>query len=85
MYELKILKSAQRDMKSIKDKNILYRIHKAILSLKHSPYIGKKLRGFDSLYRIRIGKFRIIYKIDEKEKVIYIVLIDKRSRVYKRI
>ena len=85
MYKIKILKSAQRDMKNIKDKKSVYRIHNAILSLKHNPYTGKKLKGYDSLYRIRVGKFRVIYKIDEEEKVVYVVLIDKRSRVYKRM
>jgi len=85
MYKIKILKSAQKDMKNIKDKNFLYKIHNAIISLKHNPHTGKKLKGYDSLYRIRVGKFRIVYKIDEKEKIVYVVLIDKRSRVYKRV
>ncbi len=85
MYKIILTKKSEKILDRIKDEKLLKYIIKSLKKLEHSPYIGKKLRGFDSLYRIRVGKFRIIYKIDEKEKVIYIVLIDKRSRVYKRI
>jgi len=44
----------------------------------------KKLKGSE-FYRIRAGKFRVIFYIDHENKVVVIFRIDKRERVYKRI
>ena len=41
-----------------------------------------KMSGYDYTYRIRIGKVRIIYKIDFKKKVIEILDADYRGRIY---
>jgi len=44
---------------------------------------GKRLHGFN-LYTLRIGKYRIIYKIDHSERKIYIVTIAHRKNIYDR-
>ena len=44
------------------------------------PY--RKIRGETNLYRIRLGKFRMLYEIDEKEKLVVILKVDKREKVY---
>jgi len=36
----------------------------------------------EKVFRIRIGKCRVLYKIKETEKIILISKIDKRERVY---
>ena len=36
----------------------------------------------DKVFRIRIGDYRVLYKIKDKEKVILITKIDKRPRAY---
>ena len=33
---------------------------------------------------VRIGDYRVLYLLDRKEKEIYVVKIDKRSRVYRK-
>ena len=52
--------------------------------LANDPMIGKplryKLKGFR---RLRIGKYRIIYTIKEKEKLIFVVALDHRKKVYR--
>jgi mRNA interferase RelE/StbE len=45
------------------------------------PY--KKIRGEPHLYRIRIGNYRVLYKIDEPDKRIMVLKIERRSRAYK--
>ena len=45
------------------------------------PY--KKIRGEPHLYRIRIGTFRVLYEIDEPNRRIMVLKIDRRTRVYK--
>ncbi len=85
MYKVILNKKSEKFLDKIKNNDILKFLVGSLKNLGHNPYTGKKLKGYNSLYRIRVGKFRVVYKIDEKEKIIYIVLIDKRSRVYKRM
>jgi len=55
--------------------------------LKDEPAYGKnikKLRGYNpETWRYRIGEFRLFYSIDYKEKIIFILTIDRRKDVYK--
>ena len=46
------------------------------------PY--RKLKG-KPFYRVRVGEWRIVYSVDEIKREVYVVAIDKRSRVYKRL
>jgi len=55
--------------------------------LKNNPYYGaniKKLKGdYKEIYRFRISDYRIFYKIDEKESIIFIINIENRKDAYK--
>jgi mRNA interferase RelE/StbE len=55
--------------------------------LKGNPFFGvniKKLKGeFKDLYRFRIGDYRLFYKIDEEESIIFILNIENRKDAYK--
>jgi mRNA interferase RelE/StbE len=61
------------------------RIFNRIKELGENPFPldFKKLKGEKDVYRIRVGDFRILYKIIREDEVILIFRIDKRSRVYK--
>ena len=69
------------------DKNSSKRIIDKIKPLKENPvpHDSKRLVNVkDKSFRIRIGDFRVLYRIDETGKIIIIFLIDKRSKVYKK-
>ncbi|MHC1595632.1 MAG: type II toxin-antitoxin system RelE family toxin [Candidatus Syntropharchaeales archaeon] len=68
------------------DKSQKERIRTRLLSLSKDPFIGdvKKVEGRENVYRVRIGDYRVLYLLDRKEKEIYVVKIDKRSRVYRK-
>ena len=55
--------------------------------LRSNPFFGiniKKLKGkYKEIYRFKIGDFRMFYKIDENEKVIFIINIENRKDAYK--
>ncbi|ESU72927.1 plasmid stabilization system [Geobacillus kaustophilus GBlys] len=42
----------------------------------------KKLKGQDGLYRLRIGTYRVLFRIDHDERIIYIEAIGNRGDVY---
>ncbi|WP_337954342.1 type II toxin-antitoxin system RelE/ParE family toxin [Aciduliprofundum sp. MAR08-339] len=53
--------------------------------LRQNPYAYpyKKIRGENNTYRIRVGKYRILYEIDKINMQIIILKVDKRERIYK--
>ena len=43
----------------------------------------KSVHGYKQLhYRVRVGRYRILYYVDYSQNTIYIVRIDDRSKVY---
>jgi len=64
--------------KSIKEK-----ILEALEKTAENPYTGTKLRGkLEGLWRWRVGKYRIIYFIDEKEKAVVFLDVGLRKSIY---
>jgi mRNA interferase RelE/StbE len=68
-------------------KSIRKRIEELVFILKENPlpYLKfdlVKMKGYENVYRIRIGKVRIIYRIDFKNKIIEILNADYRGRIY---
>jgi len=48
-----------------------------------NPHAGVPLVGtHKGLWRVRIGKYRVIYEINEKEKAVVFHDVDLRKRVY---
>ncbi len=59
------------------------KIQKKLLFLKIDPFIGKKLRGeFEGQYGVRAWPYRIIYWINDKKKVVYVISILHRQGAY---
>jgi mRNA interferase RelE/StbE len=60
-------------------------LHRAFSLMKENPFSFpyKKIRGEPHLYRIRIGNYRVLYEIDDTNRRIMVLKIDRRSRVYK--
>jgi len=55
--------------------------------LRIEPFYGKnikKLRNYTpETWRYRIGKFRLFYIVDPKERIIYLLTIDLRKDIYR--
>ena len=59
------------------------RVMEALREILMNPHVGVPLIGpLRSLWRVRIGKYRVIYEIDEKEKIVVFHDVDLRKRVY---
>ncbi|MDI6655421.1 MAG: type II toxin-antitoxin system RelE/ParE family toxin [Candidatus Hydrothermarchaeota archaeon] len=66
------------DLKNL-DKDILKRVYGAIEKLKENPLRFKRLRG-TKFYRLRIGKYRLIYSVSGGE--VRLLIFGRRSEVY---
>lgn len=67
------------------DNELVKRILDKIEKLKENPFPSdvKRAEGFDDkVFRVRVGKHRILYEAYHEEKLIVISKIDKRERVY---
>jgi mRNA interferase RelE/StbE len=64
-------------------KSIGEQLLKSLEKVAESPYGGTKLRGkLEGLWRLRVGKYRLIYLIDEKEKTIVFLDVGLRKSIY---
>lgn len=54
--------------------------------LKINPFFGKNINKLINYnppaWRYRIGNYRLFYEIDQKEKIIYSITIEIRSKAY---
>ena len=82
-YKIFIKRSAQKSLAKIDKKN-REKIIETIYNLEGNPRPEncKKLKGREG-WRIRIGNYRVIYEIDEKEKRINVLFIGHRQLIYK--
>ncbi|MDF0727130.1 type II toxin-antitoxin system RelE/ParE family toxin [Cytobacillus sp. S13-E01] len=44
-----------------------------------------KLSGYEDTYRVRVGKYRIIYQVFDEKLLIFIQDIDSRGDIYKHL
>jgi len=83
MYKVIIAPRVKRQLKSIARKTHRNAIANAIEDLKEDPFMGKKLmRNLEGMYSYRVGIYRIIYKIYEKERVVEVLVAGHRSSIY---
>jgi len=81
VYEVLFTPGAAREFEGLyrRDRRAAVRIERTIGYLSKEP----RLRGVEKLrsniYRIRVGEFRIVYTIEEKDKVLIISRIRRRT------
>jgi mRNA interferase RelE/StbE len=86
MFSLKVKRKALRYIERLDaDKKKL--IKETLLLLKADPVPARemdisKLRGYDSVYRIRIGNLRIVYEVLWHERSITVMFVGPRGRAY---
>jgi len=68
-------------------KDILQRIRSAIreLSSEPRPEGCKKLAGYDNLYRIRVGEWRVSYAVEKDRLIILVLEISPRGGAYRNL
>lgn len=82
-YKIFFKKSVWKDFKSIPDKD-LSRILELIKGFGKNPRPTDctKLSGQEK-YRVRLGHYRIIYSIQDKELLVWVVKVGHRKNVYR--
>ena len=86
MYQVKVAEDAAKFIRK-QDKHIQSQIINNIRSLAENPHPpgSKKLHGFEDLFRIASGNYRIVYTIKEKILVVFVVRVAHRKDIYRNL
>jgi mRNA interferase RelE/StbE len=82
-YSISFVRSARKELESLPNP-LLRRILTKIETLAKNPRPAgcKKLKGARDLWRIRIGEYRVVYSVLEREVRIEIITVRHRSQAY---
>ena len=86
MYEVRYQKQAASQLFRML-RNVAQRICAKIDAISATPYAGHpnatRLQGRDGDFRLRVGDWRVIYSLNDEQKVLLVAKIDQRGRVYR--
>jgi mRNA interferase RelE/StbE len=83
-YEVRAAQSADKDIQALPSE-IRKRIEDAIRGLASNPFPSgcKKLQGERNRFRVRVGKYRIIYSVDTKQRIVRVEKVRLSSEAYR--
>ena len=83
MYNIEIIPSARKSLDSL-EKRAFIQLKDRILALASNPRPHNCIKLIaDEGYRVRSGDYRILYRIDDKKKIVYIYRVKHRKEAYR--
>jgi mRNA interferase RelE/StbE len=85
-HDVRFETAADRDIKKL-SAEVVIKVDEAIAMLADTPRPqgSIKLKQFgDSVYRVRVGDYRILYFIDDENRLIKVLRIRRRPKAYKK-
>lgn len=65
-------------------KDISLRIIKKLKQIKENPFHYLEHYESDNYYKLRIGDYRALIEVDNQNEVLFVRVLDKRNRIYKK-
>ncbi len=83
-YEIEITRTAEKQLKKLPRKE-RERVVAAVLRLADEPRPrgSRKLAGYDDVFRIRVGTYRVLYSVSGGRLVIIILKVGHRRDVHR--
>ncbi len=83
-YRIEISRTAEKQLGKLPRLDQM-RVVTAIRGLADDPLPkgSRKLTGYEDVFRIRVGRYRILYSISGKELVIIVLKIGHRKDIYR--
>jgi mRNA interferase RelE/StbE len=83
-YEIEVSSTAEGQLRKLSSTDRL-RVLRAIVGLGENPRpVGcRKLSGFDDVFRIRVGRFRVLYAVEDRRLVVIVLKVGDRKDVYR--
>lgn len=83
-YEVRVAHSAEKDLGNL-SKSLVPVLWERIKALADEPRPrqAKKLKGAEKAYRLRVRGYRVVYTIDDEQKLVTVTAIRHRKDVYR--
>jgi len=83
-YNVEFFNSAAKEFRALLS-DIKTRVGEAIDALEQNPRPSgvRKLAGHTNLYRIRIGLYRVVYDINDKDRLVRVTRVRHRREAYR--
>ncbi len=82
-YKIRVKKSAEKELRKIPKKELLIILDK-IKSLSGTPRPTESVKLTNQeKYRLRVGKYRVLYKVEDNILTIFVVKIGHRKEIYR--
>ena len=83
-YSIQIKVSAAKELGCLAKPN-RERIVEAIDRLAENPFLGNALKGeLRGLRRIRVGKYRVLYEVQDDALIVLVIRVAHRRSAYRR-
>lgn len=84
IHRIEYLPAAARFLRKLRDREMFERLRTAVEGLGSNPrpVTARSLTGFPYL-RLRVGDYRIIYRVDDDRLMVVIITIGHRREVYR--
>ena len=85
-YSVELTRTAEKQLRRIakRDRN---RLVEAIRGLADSPrphgarHGARKLQGYDDVYRIRVGQYRVVYEVFDDRVIVIVLKVGHRKDI----
>lgn len=83
-YAVVFARSARKELQNL-DPQVARRILKHVEALVNDPRPSGavKLEGATDLWRIRVGHWRVVYRISDRERLVDVIAVRHRSDAYR--
>ena len=86
MYEIRLTRDAQAFYETA-DAALVRQLHRCFEQLRQNPYVHPNIRRLKGplagQWRYRIGDWRVIYRVQDEQQVVIVLLIVHRSKAYR--
>ncbi len=83
-YEIEISRTAEKQLRRLPRADQA-RVVRTMRTLADNPFPrgARKLSGYDDVFRVRTGRYRILYSVSERTLVIVVLKVGHRRDVYR--
>ncbi len=84
-YTVRVDTAAEKQLAAVRDRILKTRLTLAIARLGDDPRPPgvKKMAGTDEFWRIRVGDWRIIYRVEDVQLLVLVIKMASRGGVYR--
>ncbi len=83
-YRIQISRTAERQIKKLPVDRRL-RVARAVQALAIDPFPTgcRKLTGYDDVFRVRVGPYRVLYSVNAGALIVIVLKVGHRRNIYR--